>query len=186
MKQIIAYVRVSTNRQDYQRQIENIEKSPWKPDQWFTDKFSGTTMTREGWEKCNATLRERDILVVSELDRLGRSMGQVFSALEDLKSRGVTVACVKLGMDSENPSWLIVTTVMAMAAQMERDAIVSRTKEGREIAKRNGVKFGRPKEDHSQKKQEIERLREKGFTAKQTATAMGMTRARLYQILKEA
>ena len=89
--------------------------------------------------------------MVTELSRLGRSTVEVLKAVEDLTSVGVNVYVMDIdlstldGEDMENPVAKMVLTVLALGAEMERKLILGRPNSGRELAKKRGVRMGRPK-----------------------------------------
>ena len=145
----ISYLRVSTKEQCEQRQRQNISNSGIKIDREYVDKQSGKNMDRPEWRKCNEALREGDRLIIDSLCRLGRDMVAVVSTCQQLKERGVTIHALKEGVTSDSTSWKLVITMMSLAAEMERERILERTNEGRAIAQKNGIKFGRKPKNYS-------------------------------------
>ena len=93
-----------------------------------------------------STLRKGDVVVVSELSRLGRSTLQILEIMKEAKEKGIAVHAVK-GAWTLNGSMesKIVLTMLAMIAEIERDLISERTKEGLRARKAAGVTLGRPK-----------------------------------------
>ena len=90
-----AYLRVSTGQQSIDQQHDAITAAGITPDRVFTDTASGCAgSNRPGWTECMGYLREGDHLVVVAVDRLGRSVREVATALYELTTRGVhVVAC---------------------------------------------------------------------------------------------
>lgn len=151
MGRTIGYLRVSTAEQDLEKNKADIlmlanEKRLGHVD-WVEEKVSGT----KDWRKRElgavfSTLQTGDTIIVSELSRLGRSTLQILEIMQQAKERGIAVHAVKGGwtlngsMESK-----IVLTMLAMIAEIERDLISERTKEGLRARKAAGVKLGRPK-----------------------------------------
>ena len=90
-------------------------------------------------------------LMVTELSRLGRSTVEVLKAVEDLTAAGVNIYILDLYLSTldeeggENPAAKMVLTALALGAEMERKLILGRLNSGRELAKKKGVRMGRPK-----------------------------------------
>jgi DNA invertase Pin-like site-specific DNA recombinase len=122
-----------------EKQLGNVE--------WIDEKVSGT----KDWKKRElgavfSTLKKGDAVIVSELSRLGRSTLQILEIMKEAKEKGVAVHAVK-GAWTLNGSMesKIVLTMLAMIAEIERDLISERTKEGLRARKAAGVVLGRPK-----------------------------------------
>ena len=151
MGRTIGYLRVSTSDQDLDKNRADIlalanEKRLGNVD-WVEEKVSGV----KDWRKRRlgevfGTLKTGDAVIVSELSRLGRSTLQILEIMKEAKERGIAVHAVK-GAWSLNGSMesKIVLTMLAMIAEIERDLISERTKEGLRARKEAGVKLGRPK-----------------------------------------
>lgn len=151
MARTIGYLRVSTADQDLEKNKADILKLANEKQlghvEWIEEKVSGTKdwKKRELGKVFNA-LEEGDTIIVSELSRLGRSTLQILEIMKQAKERCVTVHAVK-GSWSLNGSMesKIVLTMLAMIAEIERDLISERTKEGLRARKEAGVVLGRPK-----------------------------------------
>ena len=151
MGQTIGYLRVSTVDQDMEKNKADIltlanEKNLGRVE-WVEEKVSGVKdwKKRKLGEAFNA-LKKGDTIIVSELSRLGRSTLQILEIMKEAKERGVAVHAVK-GAWTLNGSMesKIVLTMLAMIAEIERDLISERTKEGLRARKAAGVILGRPK-----------------------------------------
>ena len=160
MKAVI-YARVSSigERQSTDRQIEDLtryaEGKGLEVIRIFQEHVSGAKSNRERevlaecLEFCRA--ERPGTLMVTELSRLGRSTVEVLKAVEDLTAAGVNVYVLDIdlstldGEGKENPVAKMVLTVLALGAEMERKLILGRLNSGRELAKRKGVRMGRPK-----------------------------------------
>lgn len=138
---MVGYVRVSTNDQTNQRQVDELVQAGVSPIDIFGDEASGATMERPGWEACGRELREGDILVIHSLDRLSRDLVHTMTTLRELNERGVTVKVLTMDFDSRTPMGRFVFSMMAGFAQFERDIILERTAHGLAKARERGV-FG--------------------------------------------
>lgn len=157
----VIYARVSSmgDRQSTDRQIEDLtryaEGKGLEIVRIFQEHVSGAKSNRERevlaecLEFCKT--EHPDTLMVTELSRLGRSTVEVLKAVEDLTAAGVNVFILDLNLSTlddegkENPVAKMVLTVLALGAEMERKLILGRLNSGRELAKKRGVRMGRPK-----------------------------------------
>lgn len=195
MGKTIGYLRVSTDQQDLEKNKTDIltlanSKRLGTVD-WVEEKVSGT----KDWRKRKlgqvfTTLQAGDSLVVSELSRLGRSTLQILEIMKKARERDISVHAVKGGwtlngtMESK-----IVLTMLAMMAEIERDLISERTKEGLRAARTKGVRLGRPKGPGRSKldahKPEILALLRNGSTKTFIATRYSTSLANLHNWLKK-
>jgi DNA invertase Pin-like site-specific DNA recombinase len=144
------YNRISTPNQNLERQI-----AKQNPDEvLFNDVVSGSVAFAErkkGMELIN--LIESgviDFISVSSVDRLGRGLNDIINTLSYFNSKGVTLRVDNLGLESitlgkVNPTFNLIISVMANVAQMERETLLERQREGIAIAKANGIYKGRIK-----------------------------------------
>lgn len=142
----IGYVRVSSSDQNLDRQVENL-KGVFKV---FSDKLSGKSTDRPGLKALLSFIREGDIVVVSELDRLGRNNKELTEVMSIIQSKGATIEILSLpslsGIEDENLRRLLNNLIIELykyQAEAERIKILERQREGIEIAKRKGKYKGR-------------------------------------------
>lgn len=144
-----AYIRVSTDTQTVENQ--QIVINEWARlkgvtiDRWISDVKSGTLMPKKRkLGKLLQDVKSGDIIVCTELSRLGRSMTMIFNILEELQSREIGVVAVKEGYELTNT---LVAKVLAFAfsisAEIERQMISERTKAGLQRARAAGKRIGR-------------------------------------------
>ncbi|OWK73107.1 transposase [Flavobacteriaceae bacterium JJC] len=144
------YIRVSTGNQKAGRQ----EAKQTAEEKVFLDVVSGTTPFSER-EEGKKLLQEIeagtvDYVSVLSIDRLGRNLYDVLTTLELLKEKNVILKVDNLGLESmvngkENPAFKLIISVMANIAEMERETMLERQREGIAIAKEKGVYKGREK-----------------------------------------
>lgn len=161
MNTSVIYARVSSigDRQSTERQIEDLtryaEGKGYEIVKVFQEHISGAKSNQERGvlSECLEFCRTEHpgTLMVTELSRLGRSTVEVLKAVEDLTAAGVNVFILDLNLSTlddegkENPVAKMVLTVLALGAEMERKLILGRLNSGRELAKKKGVRMGRPK-----------------------------------------
>ena len=169
---VIGYLRVSTNGQDLENQQLGIlhfaNGQGWKVE-LFQETVSGRVSYKDrGLGKIVQELKANDVLIVSELSRLGRSMLEIITLLCELSDRGVKVFAIKGNHKVDNSiQSKVMTMVLCMAAEIERELISQRTKEALQRKKLEGVTLGRPKGVPGKskldgKEEEIRKLLEKG------------------------
>ncbi|OGR34247.1 MAG: resolvase [Desulfovibrionales bacterium GWA2_65_9] len=154
---IIAYLRVSTEGQDTKNQKLEIlswaNKEGHQITDWVEREMSSRRSAKErGLDELEARLTTGDILVVAELSRLGRSVGEVVQTVDRLAAAGVGLVCIKEGIRVEpndkggrDMQSKMLVTLFGLLAEVERDLISERTKAGLARARAEGKKLGRPK-----------------------------------------
>lgn len=146
---IYGYARVSTpgqakNGNSLKEQIERLLAAGAK--EVFSDVFTGRRLDRPKLQQLKEKLREGDTLIVTKLDRLGRSVAQASALITDLLDAGVTINVLDLGILNSNSVSTLMRNILLCFAQYERDMIVERTQEGKAVARqREGYREGRPK-----------------------------------------
>jgi len=133
-----------------------------------------------------------DRLIVSELSRLGRSLGQVIDLIDTLVKRQIAFIAIKENIRFEGQQTMqtkVMIALFALFAEVERDLISERTKEGLVKARASGKKLGRPKGAHGQsrldgKEEEIQALLEKAVSKTAIAKITGVSRTTLYHFIQ--
>ena len=153
----LGYARVSTQDQDLSGQIEALKAAGATT--IYREKISGVRADRPQLAKLTAQMGPGDIVVVTKLDRLGRSTRELLDLVERISEAGA--AFRSLGdplWDTTNSQGKLLTTRLAAIAEFERDLIRERTGDGRKRAMATGVKFGRkPKLSDYQRAEAIKR-----------------------------
>ena len=146
-----AYIRVSTDKQTVENQRFEINKflkmSGLKIDSWIEETISGTVSPKKrNLGKLIEKTENGDIIICSELSRLGRNMFMIMSILNILMERGVIIYTVKeqykLGEDLTSK---VLAFAFSISAEIERTLISQRTTEALRRRKADGIKLGRPK-----------------------------------------
>jgi DNA invertase Pin-like site-specific DNA recombinase len=150
---IYGYIRVSTDKQDTENQkigiLEKAQSLGYEIEDWISD--DGVSGAKEpDKRKLGALmkkLKEGDVLIISELSRLGRTVYMLFEIVRHCESVGCTIYSVKDSFNTIKKGDLISTVLLfafGLSAQIEREMIIKRTVEGLERRRREGVIFGRP------------------------------------------
>ena len=155
MSKTIAYIRVSTDDQDYRNQkfeiLNYCDKEDWKVDTWLELEMSSRQSSKERRiDELIDKLNPGDRLIVSELSRLGRSTGEVILLIKNITSIPVEFIAVKQGLrlrreNSQDITSKVIVTIFSLLAELERDLVSERTKIALARAKASGKKLGRPK-----------------------------------------
>ena len=146
---IIGYARVSTRGQardgnSLEYQEEQLRSAG--AEKIYIDTYTGKVADRPELDKLKKKLQSGDTLVVTKLDRVARSVAAGSELIDELNNRGVKVNILNMGIIDDTPTGKLLRNVMLSFAEFERDLIVQRTQEGKEIAKRKpGYKEGRPR-----------------------------------------
>jgi DNA invertase Pin-like site-specific DNA recombinase len=175
------YARVSTDDQNADMQRAALKKDRCK--KIFTDTLPGGTIKRPALLRCLKTLKHGDSLTVWKLDRLGRSLRDLITMLDDLKQRGVKFRSITEAIDTETPAGRAMWQMVGLMAEFEYSLISERTKAGIVAARARGVKFGRkPKLTRQQINQAV-KLVAQGERPADVAASFHVGRTTLYRAL---
>ena len=142
----------------------------------FHDAFTGTKIDRPELNKLVDMLQEGDTLIVTKLDRLGRSLSKTSELITDLIERGVTVNIITLGVLSNSSVNTLMRNVLLAFAQFERDMIIERTSEGKEIARQNpDYKEGRKTKRTPEFEEYLAKVERGELTIKEACSALGIS-----------
>ena len=147
---VYAYVRVSTDKQSTETQRFEIKKfSKTKKihiDRWIDETISGMKgIQNRRLGKVLRQARKGDVLITSELSRLGRNLMQVMSFLHQCMEQDITVYTIKEGSElGNNLNSKILAFAFSLSAEIERNLISQRTKEALARKKAEGIQLGRP------------------------------------------
>ena len=142
---LVGYARVSTaeGRQVLDRQLDALNDAGCK--RVFEDHASGATSERPTLAACLDYLRRGDVLVVLDLDRLGRLAGELITLIDELSERGIGFRALNSPMDTTTLAGRAFLQIQAAFAEMERNVIRQRVREGVKAARARGRKGGRPR-----------------------------------------
>ena len=178
------YRRVSSVQQSYDRQTAALIDAGISEGRIFEDKLTGGTMDRPGFNQMLSQLRPGDTVVVTSLDRLGRTTVGILSTIEELAVRGVSIKSLKPGEDFSGVTGKLILTIMAAIAEWEKANTAERAAEARAARRAKGIKATRKKSALTAANVDtVKRLRSTGATIASIVKATGLTRASVYRAL---
>ena len=187
MNTIYGYWRCSTDQQDQERQIRALQDAGCE--QIVGDFITGTSNygDRKELSKLLDEIQENDLLILDELNRLGRTMVTMLVEVNKLLEKGVKIRTLDGRLDTTTmPEEIIrlIVGVMGYAAEMELKNIKRRTSEGRKVAVSRGVKMGRKKSYTNYQVEEIKTMRasQRGYGA--IAKSLGMSKSTVQRLCK--
>ena len=191
---IYGYARVSTKSQARDGNSLEVQYEALRAagaEVIYTDSYTGTQMNRPEFMKLLSKLEEGDTLVVAKMDRFARSITQASELITSLIDEGVTIHVLNMGVLDNSPVNVLMRNMLLAFAQFERELIVTRTREGKEIARQDpDYHEGRPRiYSDEQYRQAVQLL--KNHTYKEVSAMTGMSvktiqRAKLqYQTMAE-
>lgn len=180
--QHIGYIRVSSEDQNPDRQLEGITL-----DRSFIDKASGKSKNRPALTECLNYIRQGDTLVVHSMDRLARNLDDLRSIVNTLTSNGININFVKENLiftGEDSPMSTLLLSVMGAFAEFERSWNKERQREGIELAKKRGVYKGRKPALSSEQILKIKELDKMGVAKSKIAREFNVTRQTIYSVLE--
>lgn len=187
MSRVFAYCRVSTADQTTENQVLEIRGAGFsiEPKRVISETVSGSVaaMERKEFAKLVDRLEQGDVLVVSRLDRLGRSAMDVRATVEKLDGMGVRVHCLALGgVDLTSAAGKMTMQVLNAVAEFERDLLIERTQSGLRRAKEEGKQLGRPSALSKQSQVQAAQWLKEGISVAQIARQLGTTRQTIMRL----
>lgn len=183
----IGYARVSSVGQDHASQLDALNAAG--VDLLFSEKISGVAPFAERLQlqTALAALEPGDVLVLTKLDRLGRTMEEAVSRVAELLDRGCHVRTLDDRVDTLALGKMakLVVGILAAAAEIERDLIKERTAEGRQRAKAGGVKFGRKRSYKPEQASHVLELADDGESHRVIAKKTGLSPTTIRRILAD-
>ena len=193
---IYAYIRVSTKKQNIDRQYEEIKELGVEDKYIYIDKESGKDFDRKNYQKLIKKIKRNDLLIVKSIDRLGRNYHKILDEWTYItKTIGANIKVLDMPIlntkiEDKNLVGIfisdIVLQVLSFVAESERENIKQRQKEGIRIAKEKGVKFGRPRKKYpSYMKTIISKYTNKEISLMNAVNILGISKTTFYRLVKE-
>lgn len=181
----VFYVCCSTMEQNEARQLKMAEEQ--NAEKVFVDKASGKNTDRAAFKEMMAFVRAGDTVVVESISRIARNTRDLLSIVSELTEKGVEFVSLKENIDTTTPQGHFMLTVFGALAELERENILERQREGIEIAKSEGKYKGRKPIDYDEA--QMKTLCKKWRTGEITATAamkeLGLKPNTFYRRVKE-
>lgn len=175
----IGYIRVSTIEQNTIRQ--EVLMSELGVTEIFIDKASGKNKDRLELKKMLEFVRQGDTVIVESISRFARNTKDLLELVEILNSKGVIFISKKEAIDTTTPTGKFMLTIFGAVAELEREYILSRQKEGIEIAKSNGKYTGRKAKVYPEFETVVAKWKAGEITAVQAMKRLGMKSTTFYR-----
>ena len=179
--QRIGYGRISTSDQNASSQQDALNAA--QVDKVFIDTFTGTKSSRPELDKLREQLRKGDTLVITRLDRLGRSAKDLLTIVSDLEALGVQLEVIEQKIDTSTPEGKLFFTMVAAFAEFERGIMQSRTMDGLAAARARGRVGGRKPKMSPKHIEEAKKMYTEGKTVLDIANLLGVSRPTIYRAL---
>lgn len=192
-KRAVIYTRTSTQRQQDNIQLDALNEMANRSGYDLVDTIQdlGVSGGKQGKNRPGmkrlmdmVNRREIDVVMVYSVDRIGRQMSDVISLVEQLEEKGVGLIIHKQAIDTNTTMGKALVGFFALVAQMEKDFIGARVRDGITSAKARGVKFGRPKMSASTER-EIMALRKQGFGMNAIAKQLSVGNSQVLRVCRE-
>lgn len=153
----------------------------------FHDAFTGTSVDRPQLNELLSVLQKGDVVIVTKLDRLGRSLSKTSELITKLIDNGITINILNLGVLNNGSMNTLLRNVLLAFAQFERDMIVERTTEGKEIKRSNDPHWreGRKNIIVPGFKDYYEKVQKAEITVVEACKLLGISRSKWYKLARE-
>ena len=179
----IGYIRVSTQEQNTMRQ-EVLMRS-LGVDEVYVDRMSGKNTNRPELQKMMEYVRKDDTVIVESISRFARNTRDLLELVEKLTTKGVEFVSKKEAIDTTTPTGKFMLTVFGAVAELEREYILQRQREGIAIAKEQGKYKGRKPIDAPEFEQVTARWKSGAITAVEAMRTLRMTKTTFYRKVRQ-
>ena len=180
----IGYIRVSSLDQNTDRQHEILKQ--YALEKIFEEKISGKDRNRPALQEMMKFCRDGDTIYIESISRLARNTKDFLNIVEELSAKAVGIVSAKESLDTATPSGKFMLTVFAALSQLERDTIKQRQKEGIDVARNKGVRFGRPRISVPQTfSQNVKEWKAGKITATEAMRRMSLKPGTFYRLVKK-
>ena len=179
----IGYIRISAADQNTARQ--EVLMTELGVDQIFIDRMSGKSLDRPELKRLLTFVREGDTVIVESISRFARNTRDLLELVEKLNEKHVEFISKKEAIDTTTPSGKFMLTVFGAVAELEREYILQRQKEGIAIAKSNGVYKGRKPIERAEFASVVTQWRNGKITAVEAMEKLNMKPSTFYRRVKQ-
>ena len=191
-KRVVIYARVSTNEQNCDRQVAELEQvvknNNWELVDTYIDKgYSRTTTTRPELDRMmkDAFVRKFEMVITLELSRLGASLKHMIEVVDKFKEKKIQLFIVNQQIDTSSATGYMFFSIMTSIANYERELISERVKSGLENAKRKGVVLGRKTNLTPEVEEKIIQLKKEGVGYNTLAKRLSVSVKTIRKVLSQ-
>jgi DNA invertase Pin-like site-specific DNA recombinase len=195
---IYGYMRVSTQMrgeneksQTFDRQELILKEYGVPTENIYCERISGGVATRERkeWERLMGVAKKSDTIVVTEMSRLARSLGDLITTTNDLIKRGIAIKFLKeninVGNDGMDAMNKLMFNMFGAFAEFEKNIISDRTKQGLQAKKALGVRLGRPQRISQEIRESVLNEVKQGKSYQEIANQYNISKGTITQIVKK-
>lgn len=181
----IGYARTSTVEQvaGFEAQIRDLEAAGCE--ELFKEQLSSVDAQRAQFDAAMSFIRKGDMLVVTKIDRLARSVANLVDIEQRLNAKGASLQVLDPGMDTSSSMGRLMFNVIASIAQFEREIMLERQKEGVAKAKDDGKYLGRAPTARAKREEVLSLIKADELNITEIAKKVGIDRRSIYRILKD-
>jgi DNA invertase Pin-like site-specific DNA recombinase len=198
-KKVVLYVRVSTDKQSVENQIDQLTSVAQRNGLEIVDTYSDAGISgafgrdkRPAFDELlkDANRKKYDGIMVWSIDRIGRSLQDLISFLDDVQSKDIDLYIHQQGLDSSTPTGRLMFSLVGSFAEYERTLIKERVRAGMERAKKSGTKsgraIGRPSNVNDGTKSAVVELHKSGMSMNKICKTLSIGSGTLYKLLEAA
>ncbi len=183
---LIGYARVSTREQNLQMQIDELKRAGVHEDNLWVEKVSGVSSRRPQRDMALLDARDGDTFVVWRLDRLGRSVSDLYKQVETMRDRGVKFRSLRDNVDTSTTIGKLMFGIFAVLAEFERNQTIERTLAGMASARLRGRMPGRVRVLTPKKLADIRAKIKAGWSVAECAKKYGVSDNAIYHYFPSA
>ncbi len=184
---LLGYIRVSTEEQNEERQTRALLERGVEKEGLYIDKQSGKNAERESLKALLAFCRKGDIVITESISRIARNTKDLLSIIDTLNQKGVHFVSLKESIDTSTPQGKFMLTVFGAIAELERENILERQREGIAIAREKGLYQGKSKMEIDRQRFEelVKEWRAGNITATECMKRLDLKPNTFYRRVKE-
>lgn len=176
---IIGYARVSKEEQNLDRQIDQLHM--YGVEKIIQEKYTGTQKKRMGIEQLLQTIRSGDQIVVESISRLGRNTLDILTLIQEFDQLHVQFISLKEKIDTATPTGKAMLQMMSVIAELERNLLAERVKEGIAASRKRGTAIGRPRIKQEKLNMAIRMYQSRDYSIKEILELNQISQGTLYR-----